>query len=401
MQWRVTFWVMVAVQAIATGSMSISAPFLPLFIQQLGVHPLALVETWAGVVQSTAFALAAISAPVWGAFSDRVGRKPQVLRASTCGTIASILMGLSQNVWELCGARAMLGVFAGFASSSTALVASVVPGSMLGFALGWMATAQMVGTLIGPLIGGAVADVVHNYRTIYFCTAVGTAIAFFVVLFFVRENFQKKTPEEHKAKSSRAQLREILSHPEVAPLFVVLAVAQVTTLAVQPVVPIFIEQMVGPVPYVATLAGAALAAIGIGDLIASPFLGKRSDTLGYRKVLVISLIGAGLFTLPQGLTHNVWVFLGLRFGVGLFIGGIIPTTNAWIGRLFPREMRGKVYGLSYSAGFIGMFCGPISGGLLAGHIGFSSVFLLTGGLILLNALWVAFGVRSDPERAWS
>jgi predicted MFS family arabinose efflux permease len=48
-----------------------------------------------------------------------------------------------------------------------------------------------------------------------------------------------------------------------------------------------------------------------------------------------------------------------------------------------------------------MFCGPISGGLLAGHIGFSSVFLLTGGLILLNALWVAFGVRSDPERAWS
>jgi DHA1 family multidrug resistance protein-like MFS transporter len=393
---------MVAVQAIATGSMSISAPFLPLFIQQLGVHPLALVETWAGVVQSTAFALAAISAPIWGSLSDRTGRKVQVLRASTCGTVASILMGLSQNVWELCGTRALLGVFAGFASSSTALVASVVPGSMLGFALGWMATAQMVGTLIGPLIGGAVADVVHNYRTIYFCTAVGTAIAFFTVLFFVHENFQKKPPEEAaQAKSNRAQLREILLHPEVAPLFVVLAVAQVTTLAVQPVVPMFIQQMVGPAPYVATLAGAAFAAIGIGDLIASPFLGKRSDTLGYRRVLLISLIGAGLFTIPQGFTHNVWVFLGLRFGVGLFIGGIIPTTNAWIGRLFPRDMRGKVYGLSYSAGFVGMFCGPISGGLLAGHVGFSAVFLITGSLILLNAVWVAFGIRSDPERAWS
>jgi DHA1 family multidrug resistance protein-like MFS transporter len=218
----------------------------------------------------------------------------------------------------------------------------------------------------------------------------------------VYERFEPKRPDEKAGVSGGAQIREILFHPEIAPLFVVLILAQVTALAVQPVVPLFIQSMVGPSPYLATLAGAAFAMVGIGDLIASPFLGKRSDTIGYKRVLLISLCGAAVFTVPQAFVHNVWGFLALRFGVGLFLGGIVPTANAWIGRLFPRERRGMVYGLSYSATFAGMFLGPLSGGFVAAHFGFATVFLVTGALILGNAAWVAFGLRpADPDRTWS
>ncbi len=100
--------------------------------------------------------------------------------------------------------------------------------------------------------------------------------------------------------------------------------------------------------------------------------------------------------------HNVWGFLALRFGVGLFLGGIIPTANAWIGRLFPAETRGMVYGLSYSASFTGMFFGPLFGGFLAARLGFGSVFIATGGLLLINVVWVLFGVRpAETARGWS
>lgn len=398
MQWRVTFWVMVGIQALSTGSVNISSPFLPLLIQQMGVHPLSLVETWAGFVQSAAFLFAAISSPIWGSLADRFGRKAMVMRANVAGTGVFVIMALATNTWELIGARSLLGMFAGFGGAATALVASVVPNAMLGFALGWLATAQMVGTLVGPLIGGVLSDIVHNYRTVFFCTACGTALSFFVTWLFVREKFERK-PRGEKRVSSRAQLREILLHPEIAPLFVVLGVAQLSTLAVQPVVPLYIEQMVGPVPYLATLAGASFAVIGVGDLLASPWLGKRSDTLGYRRVLLISLLGAACFTIPQAFVHNVWVFLALRFGVGLFLGGIIPTTQAWIGRLFPAERRGMVYGLSFSASSFGQFCGPISGGVVAGHFGFGAVFVFTSTLILANACWVAFGLH-PANREW-
>jgi DHA1 family multidrug resistance protein-like MFS transporter len=218
----------------------------------------------------------------------------------------------------------------------------------------------------------------------------------------VHENFERKPREEHQRGQGRTRLRAILRHPEVLPLLVVIMLSQWTTLALQPVVPLFIQDMVGPTPYLATLAGAAFAVIGIGDLVASPWLGKRSDVIGYRRILLICLCGAGLFTIPQAFVHNVWAFLALRFGVGLWLGGIIPTTNAWIGRLFPTEQRGSVYGLSYSASFIGMFLGPLSGGALAARFGFSSVFFVCGGLIIANAIWVGFGVRApETDRDWS
>jgi DHA1 family multidrug resistance protein-like MFS transporter len=69
--------------------------------------------------------------------------------------------------------------------------------------------------------------------------------------------------------------------------------------------------------------------------------------------------------------------------------------------LFPAEKRGMVYGLSYSASFGGMFIGPLFGGFLAARLGFGSVFLVTGGLMLANVFWVLFGVRpAEAARDW-
>jgi DHA1 family multidrug resistance protein-like MFS transporter len=84
----------------------------------------------------------------------------------------------------------------------------------------------------------------------------------------------------------------------------------------------------------------------------------------------------------------------LRFGVGIFLGGIIPTAVAWIGRQFPAEQRGRVYGVTYSAMFLGQFVGPAFGGVLAARFGIPSVFVVTGILMILNCAWVARGVRA-------
>jgi MFS transporter, DHA1 family, multidrug resistance protein len=393
---------MVSIQAISAGSFSIAMPFLPLFIEQLGVHPLSKVEEWSGIVGSVQFLTAALCAPLWGAMSDKFGRKAMVIRSSVFGAIATALIGFSGNVWQLFATRAFNGLFGGFSSAATALVASIVPGSSLGFALGWMATAQQTGIMIGPVFGGLIADnTAQNYRVVYFVSAGCVGIVAVITALFVRETFERK-PRSEEVPSSRRQLLEMVRHPELASLLVVLALTQVTAMAVSPIVPLFVQDMLGSAsPYIATFAGAAFAVLGIGDLVASPWLGKRSDQIGYRRIVAICLLGAGLFTIPQAFVHNVWAFLALRFGVGLFIGGIIPTANAWVGRLFPRENRGMVYGLSYSASFAGMFVGPLFGGFLAARLGFGSVFLVTGGLMLGNLVWVLVGVRpADATRAW-
>ena len=130
--------------------------------------------------------------------------------------------------------------------------------------------------------------------------------------------------------------------------------------------------------------------------IAAPFLGNRSDRIGYRRVLLICLCDAPLTTLPQAFTENYWVFTAERFAVGLFIGGLLPTANALVGRLVPRAERGTIYGITASATFLGNSLGPLTGGAVAAAFGLRWVFLVTAAVLLANLLWVYYRV---PEYA--
>ncbi len=389
---------MVTVQALMSCAFSISGPFLPLFIIQLGVHPIAAVDLWAGAIASVNFLMAAIFSPVWGGIADRVGRKPMVVRSCIAICAFTALMGLTQNAWELFGARAAMGVFSGFSAAALALVGTQVPEESLGFSLGWMATGQLVGGLCGPLLGGFLADRLHDYRLVFFVTSAFALAATLVCTLFVPEHFVKRT---HTARPGMIWQRfgEIVRHPQLLPMFVVVLLAQVAAFGAQPIVPLFVRELVGNAPWLATAAGASFAVVGLADLIASPFLGKRSDRIGYRRVLLISLAGVAAFTLPQAFARNVGTFIALRFGVGAFLGGVLPTANALIGRMFASERRGQVYGVTSSATFLGMFVGPAAGGAIASRFGFPAVFATIAAVTLLNLVWVALSVPKPPQPA--
>jgi len=376
---------------------SAAFPFLPLFYLELGVKPVANVAMWAAATISVSFFMSALFAPLWGSLADRFGRKPMVMRSSIVLCISTALVAFVAEPWEVLALRTVAGIFTGFSSAATALVATQVPEERLGYALGWLSTAQLSGSLIGPLLGGLLADALHqNYRAVFLLTAVVTLGATLLCGLFLHEHVDPARRGTGRARASfLAQVREILAHPNLAPMFVVVLLAQICALGVAPVVPLFIRSMVDA-HWVATAAGAGVAMTGIAGVIAAPFLGRRSDRLGYRRVLLISLAGAGAFTLPQSLAGTLWVFLALRFGVGLFLGGIMPTANALIGRMFDAEQRGRAYGITSSAQFLGMAVGPLVGAQIMAHFGFHAVFVVIGTIMLLNLAWVATSVRTQP-----
>jgi DHA1 family multidrug resistance protein-like MFS transporter len=214
-----------------------------------------------------------------------------------------------------------------------------------------------------------------------------------MALVLVQERFVAPKPGARKA--SLFQSFAILSRaPGLVPLFVVLLLAQFGVQAVQPVVTLYVQQLLGPMQAVATLGGLAFSVTGIADLIASPFLGRRSDVLGYRRVLLISLAGAALASAPQAFVSSYWGFVAWRFALGLFVGGILPTANALVGRIAPPGDRGTVYGVTASAMFLGQSLGPLSGGAIAATLGLHWVFLVTAVLLTANLIWVW---RTVPE----
>lgn len=396
--WQRTLWAMVGIQFVMTASISFLSPIIPLILPELGVTRLESIDLWAGIISGATSFVAAFASPIWGRVADKHGRKLSLIRSSLAIGIFTALMGLATNVWWFFGIRAVMGAFAGFSSSAIALVASQVPERRLGYALGWLSTGQLVGSVIGPVIGGALADATGSYRVPFFCTGGITLAALALVWAVVHEDF---TPPKNigSGKTMFSSLRLLTGSTSLLSLFVVLLMAQFSVRTVQPVVTLFVQDLIGSPPQIATLAGIAFSVTGLADLVSSPFLGKRSDIIGYRKVLLICLLGATLTSAPQIFVGSYWAFVAERFAVGLFIGGILPTANALIGRSVARENRGTIYGMTASATFLGNSLGPLTGGGVAAVLGIRWVFVVTTVLLAANLVWVWHTVPELREQA--
>ncbi|MBV9373898.1 MAG: MFS transporter [Alphaproteobacteria bacterium] len=396
-QWRRVLWVMVGIQFIMTGAFSVLSPIMPLLLPELGVETASGVNLWAGILNGVTSFVAAFASPVWGRIADRRGRKLMLLRSSLAIGLFTALMGVAANVWQFFACRALMGVFAGFSSAAIALVASQVPEGRLGYALGWLSTGQLVGSLVGPMIGGVLADLTGSYRIPFYCTSATILLSVGLVWFAVDERFVAP-PKARTRRSILGSLIAVATAPTLLALLFVLLMAQFGVRTVQPIVTLYVQELVGPRPDLATLSGIAFSVTGLANVIAAPFLGNRSDRIGYRRVLLICLFGATVTTLPQAFTENYWLFTAQRFGVGLFIGGLLPTANALVGRLVPRAERGAIYGITASATFLGNSLGPLTGGAVAAAFGLRWVFLVTAAVLLANLLWVYFRVPEYAEQ---
>ncbi len=304
-QWRRTLWVMVGIQFIMTGAFSMLSPIMPLLLPELGVETASAVDLWAGILNGVTSFVAAFASPVWGRVADRRGRKLMLVRSSLAIGVFTALMGVAANVWQFFAFRALMGVFAGFSSAAIALVASQVPERRLGYALGRLSTGQLVGSLVGPLIGGALADLTGSYRIPFYCTSATILLSLALVWFAVDERFVAP-PKARGSRSILSSLIAVAGTLVLLALFFVLLMAQFGVRTVQPIVTLYVQELVGPRPDLATLSGIAFSVTGLANVIAAPFLGNRSDRIGYR-VLLICLCGATLTTLFSFLVAKRWV----------------------------------------------------------------------------------------------
>ena len=135
-------------------AMTLMLPFLPIYVEQLGVHGHAAIVQWSGVAYSATFVTAGLIAPLWGHLGDRYGRKLMLVRASLGMAVTMSLIGFAANVYQLVGLRLLAGIAGGYSSGATILVAVQTPRERSAWALGVLSSGVMAGNLLGPLVGG-------------------------------------------------------------------------------------------------------------------------------------------------------------------------------------------------------------------------------------------------------
>lgn len=152
------------------------------------------------------------------------------------------------------------------------------------------------------------------------------------------------------------------------------------------------------------LIGVVAAAYYVGSFAFSAPLGRLSDSVGRKPVIVA---GVGLYAVATLLfistTHPGW-FILFRFLEGIGAAAVTPASQAFVAELSTEKARSRAYGWFTTAQFGGLVAGPVlawplyalGGG--EGKWAFYTIFLFGSALSALSAVTLLLAVR-EPEHA--
>lgn len=369
--------------ATAAG-MSQIIPFLPLYIEKLGITETSAIESWSGLIFGATFLVSAFVSPLWGRLADKYGRKPMLLRASLGMCLIVFLMAFTQNVYQLFGLRLIMGVVSGYIPASIILVATQTPKSHSGWALGMLSTGGISGSLIGPLVGGVLSEYM-GMRLVFIDTSVLLLCAFLASLFFVKEKVvvsQKKQPSIKQVWAMTPHVGLFLA------MFITTFMVQLANMSIQPIITVYVKLLSPGAAHLELMSGVVVAAAGLASVIAAPILGRLSDRIGPRRILLYALLFTGVIFIPQAFVTNAWQLTVLRFMLGLATAGILPSINTIVKKMAPEAITGQLFGYNQSAQFLGTLGGSLLGGHMAAVYGIKYVFFSTSLLLFINAGWV-------------
>ena len=355
-------------------------PFMPFYIQELGVTKEGEVAFWTGLMATSSGATLFIFSPFWGMLADRYGRKRMLLRAYLGGIVALMLQGLAQNVWQLALLRALQGSLMGTIPAATALVAASTPKRELASSMGILQMAIFASQSTGPLMGGFLAATI-GIRTTFFVTGALFTIPFFIVVAMVEEQFERPSAEERAARGFVSNVRAVLQSRVLLLLVGVLFFLNAAPGFVRPIIPLLVEAF-GEVEDPASAAGLVFAAMAVTSAISALMIGRLTARAGYRRLLVLATLGAGGAYIPVAVANSVPTLIVLLAVVGLFSGGMLPTVNALLGAFAPPGRVGAVFGVGGSAQALAFAVSPLLGGITASALGIHAGFPVAGAMLM-------------------
>jgi DHA1 family tetracycline resistance protein-like MFS transporter len=187
-------------------------------------------------------------------------------------------------------------------------------------------------------------------------------------------------------------MREFLG----SPLFAIFLIVFVDVLGVGitvPVLPLFAQDELGAGAFEIGLLSTIYFIV---QAFAAPTLGRMSDKLGRRPVLIFSQIGTLLALLLSAWAPSLlWLFVARALD-GL-TGGNITVAFAYVGDVSKPEQRARSMGV-ISAGFgAGFMFGPAIGGFLGGLYGPRAPFLAAACVSLITITLSVIRLKEPPK----
>ena len=382
-------------QLLASVGFSTIFPFLPNYVEFLGVRGSGSIIFWVSAVFSVQAVAMMIASPIWGAMSDRTGRKLMVERALFGGAIVVFLMAFVHSAEELTFLRLIQGLTPGVASAASSMVASSAPRNRLGYAMGMMQTASWAGASIGPMIGG-VLQYFFGFRLSFVLTAVLMLAGGLLVFFGGKEEFTPPEGRKGMVGGIVGAWRDVLRTAGVPLAYFLRFSAWLGRTMLVPFLPLFIATITVDRDMAGMYTGLAIGLAAGSSTLSGVFLGRLSDRIGYKPVLGASTFACALFYVPMAYVGNVFQLIAVNVLIGFAIGGVLAALNALLPRPPPPQGAGGGYGVDKSVSAASRALAPIvfilvmALSVLFGETNYRTIFLVTAALFLLTAVAAAW-----------
>jgi MFS transporter, DHA1 family, multidrug resistance protein len=378
--WRRNLFAVTTASFIGFTGFTLVMPFLPLYFQQLGVTDVGEIALWSGICLGVTPALTAILAPFWGRLADRFGRKIMVERSLISFVFVMAAMAYVTRPWHVLALRALQGLFAGYGALALTMAAESAPRDRVGYAIGFVQTAQRLGPAVGPIIGGVVAQLV-GLRNAFFVTSSFYLLAVVIVFFMYDENPLRSAT---RATAQPITFRSVLAFENFILLMAVVFALQFIDRSFGPILPIYVEQLGTPVDRVPIVSGLlfsiAAGAAALGNQLCGALLKHTSP----RSVIAGSAVaGAGGTAIYVFAPASAWLFPATAlFGVAM--GAATTAAYTAASSVIPPSARGAGFGLLTTGSLTGLATSPIVSGFL-GATSIRAVFVLDFVMLLVLA----------------
>jgi DHA1 family multidrug resistance protein-like MFS transporter len=369
--------------AVASVAMGVWAPFLPLFLLELGASSAADAAWWMALALTGQGITSLVSGPLWGIASDRFGRKLMFLRSLFAMMLTTLIIAFASAPWQVVAGMSVLGLLGGYIQAATALVSVSVPDARLKAGLARVQGGMYVGTTVGPGVGALLAMML-DFRGAIIVAAVVTGLVAVVTA--------RAVPADRVAARAAGaawpKLEPLNATPQLGlAIFIYFAIFALNML-LYVATPIALSAIT---PDALGASGVAFTLSGLASVLGVFWLGTRFFHAGrLRGALTASAVAVGLLHLLPAAGGGATVYVLAFALISLLQAAMMPATNALIATNVPRSRRGTAFGLATAARAFALSAGPLGAWAIAatslqvGFVVLAGLFLALAALIWMT-----------------
>lgn len=329
-------------------------PFLPLFVQELGVHDPADAAQWAGFLIGVGPLLAGLLAPFWGGLADRHGYKPVAVLALVAIGLGQVVAALAARPGHVLVSRMLSGFFGGVGPLGLAMAsAQGARGKGASGSIGKIQAAQILAAGFGPLLGGALASA-FGIRAAFWGASMACVFAALVVgAFYIEGRPASPVPANAGDGGARAASGLFFATLVFTVFFVNFASRSFT-----PILPTQLRTFGVPSASLALSTGILISVYSVAAAASSFGFGRLASTIEPIRLLGVSLLLSLLAAIWMAYVETFEAFLGVAVVFGLVSGGSLTLGYSIGSRSFSEAARGASFGKLSGAALIGGAVSP-------------------------------------------